>query len=390
MTYAHREEIYDADSHMMEMPNWIAEFADPKIRPYLEPFVGGRKETLAEIDEAINRFKKRQNNHELANKAKKEFMSMKHKGWDGLGAFDQKERMLAIDLLGFKGQIVFPTSAFNQVIEAKKLKVFMGGVTALNRGLASFCKEDRRMIPAAYIPLGLGPNLAKSFLDEAIGMNFSVILIDTIAPKGSVSFTHPDYDEVWTAIQDADLAITLHVGVDGGYSPVPLSFYENASSVPAHKEGDAPRDALSYMAIQYNAELFLSAMIFDGVMERFPRLRIGVIELGASWIISWMKHLDQSYKAFRQLQDLSQLKLLPSEYVLRQIKVTPFAGEDIGWILNSGAEDLLMFASDYPHHEGTDDPIGRFEKTMEGIDEKVRNKFYTNNFKVFLGNHLSA
>ena len=73
MTYAHREEIYDADSHMMEMPNWIAEFADPKIRPYLEPFVGGRKETLAEIDEAINRFKKRQNNQELANKAKKEF-----------------------------------------------------------------------------------------------------------------------------------------------------------------------------------------------------------------------------------------------------------------------------------------------------------------------------
>ena len=102
-----------------------------------------------------------------------------------------------------------------------------------------------------------------------------------------------------------------------------------------------------------------------------------------------MKHLDQSYKAFRKLQDLSKLKLLPSEYVLRQVKVTPFAGEDIGWILNSGAEDLLMFASDYPHHEGTDDPIGRFEKTMEGVAEKVRNKFYTNNFKAFLGNRLS-
>ena len=389
MSYAHREEIYDADSHMMETPNWIAEFADPKIRPYLEPFVGGRKETLAEIDKALLRFKKRQNNPEQANHAKKEFMSMKHKGWNGLGAFDQKERTQAIDLLGFKGQIVFPTSAFNQVIEAKTKKILMGGVTALNRGLASFCKDDRRMIPVAYIPLGLGPNLAKTFLDEAINMNFSVILIDTIAPKGYSSFTHPEYDKVWAAIQDADLAITLHVGVDGGYSPVPLSFYENASLVPTHKEGDAPADALSYMAIQYNAELFLSAMIFDGVMQRFPKLRIGVIELGASWIISWMKHLDQSYKAFRKLQDLSKLKLLPSEYVLRQVKVTPFAGEDIGWILNSGAEDLLMFASDYPHHEGTDDPIGRFEKTMEGVDEKVRNKFYSNNFKAFLGKRLS-
>ena len=68
--------------------------------------------------------------------------------------------------------------------------------------------------------------------------------------------------------------------------------------------------------------------------------------------------------------------------------VTPFAGEDIGWILNSGAEDLLMFASDYPHHEGTDDPIGRFERTMEKVDENQRSKFYTKNFKSLLGSHL--
>ena len=389
MPYAHRENIYDADSHMMETPNWIEEFADPKVRPNLEAFVSGNKETLAEIEKAINRFKKRRNNPKITNQAKKEFMSMKYKGWNGLGAFDKEERRLANDLLGFKGQIVFPTSAFDQVIAAKEQSVLMGGITALNRGLASFCKEDNRLFGAAYIPFGLGPSIAMRFLNDALKMNFSVILIDTVAPNNGLSFTHPDYDKVWTAIQDADLAITLHVGVDGGYSPVPASFYKNASLVPAHKEGDAPRDALAYMAIQYNAELFLSAMIFDGVLERFQGLRIGVVELGASWIISWMKHLDQSYKAFRKLQDLSQVKLLPSEYVLRQIKVTPFAGEDIGWILNSGAEDLLMFASDYPHHEGTDDPIGRFERTMGEVKGTARNKFYTENFQVFLGGHLS-
>ena len=390
MPYAHRENIYDADSHMMETPNWIAEFADPKIKSLLEPFVGGRKETLSEIETAINRFKKRKKDSNLANQAKEEFMTMKYKGWNGLGAFDRQERKIANDLLGFKGQIVFPTSAFNQVIESKEQSILMGGVTALNRGLASFCKEDSRLFGSAYIPLGLGPDLAMSFLEEAVKMNFSVILIDTVAPLGGLSFTHPDYDKVWAAIQDTDLAITLHVGVDGGYSPVPVSFYENKSQIPTPREGDAPRDALAYMAIQYNAELFLSAMIFDGVLERFPGLRIGVIELGASWIISWMRHLDQSFKAFRSLQDLSEVKLLPSEYVERQIKVTPFAGEDIGWILNSGAENLLMFASDYPHHEGTDDPIGRFEKTMDKVKEEVRNKFYAENFKAFLGSHLSS
>ena len=388
MTYAHRKQIYDADTHMMERPDWIAEFSDSTIKPYLEPFVGGKEEILKQIDTAIKSFKERTSNQDISTKANKNFMSMEHKGWNGLGAFDSKERKLANDLLGFDAYILFPTSAFNQVIAAKEQKILMGGIQALNRGLATFCKEDKRMFPTAYIPLGLGPDIAKKFVEEAISMDFSVILIDTVAPRGQISFTHPDYNQFWSAVQNADLSVTLHVGADGGYSPVPKSFYDNQKKVPTHVEGDAPNDALAYMAIQYNAELFLSAMIFDGVLERFPKLRIGVVELGASWIISWMKHLDQSYKAFRKFQDLSQLKLLPSEYVLRQIKVTPFAGEDIGWILNSGGEDLLMFASDYPHHEGTDDPIGRFERSMEGVNENQRTKFYTKNFKSLLGSHL--
>jgi len=388
MTYAHREQIYDADTHMMERPDWIAEFSDSAIKSHLQPFVGGKEEILKQVDAAIKNFKERASNQDVSNKANKNFMSMEYKGWNGLGAFDSKERKLANDLLGFEAYILFPTSSFNQVIAAKEQKILMGGIQALNRGLATFCKEDKRMFPTAYIPLGLGPDIAKKYVDEAISMDFSVILIDTVAPKGQISFTHPDYNTFWATVQDADLSVTLHVGADGGYSPVPKSFYDNKKKVPTHVEGDAPNDALAYMAIQYNAELFLSAMIFDGVLERFPNLRIGVVELGASWIISWMKHLDQSYKAFRKFQDLSQLKLLPSEYVLRQIKVTPFAGEDIGWILNSGAEDLLMFASDYPHHEGTDDPIGRFERTMEKVDENQRSKFYTKNFKSLLGSHL--
>ena len=388
MKYAHRDEIYDADTHMMERPDWIYEFADKDIRDKLEPIVGGDKETLITIDKAINAFNARHSSEKALDKAKKEFMGWQHNGWDGLGAFDSNERKIANDLLGFKGHIVFPTSAFDQVLAAKEEKVILGGIKALNKGMSSFCKVDSRMYGAAYIPFNFGEEVALSFLREAIKDNFSVILIDTIAPGGCKAFTHPDFDVVWQEVQNADIAVTLHVGADNGWDPVPISFYNNNSSVPTHKAGDAPRDALAYMGISYNAELFLASMIFDGVLERFPKLRIGVIELGASWIISWMKHLDQSYRAFRRIQDLSKVKKLPSEYVKEHIKVTPFAGEDIGWLLTSGADDLLMFASDYPHHEGTDDPIKRFEKTMIDIDENIKKNFYTNNFKELIGSHL--
>ncbi len=390
MAYAHRNDIYDADTHMMEPPTWLAEFADAKLRPHLAEFGKDKPGAREKAELAIAGFERRQQDAAARTEVEQSFMAMQHKGFQGLGAWDRDERVRVNDLLGFNAHIVFPTAAFDQVQGAANPEIFAGSVQALNRGLADFCATDARMHAAAYIPFRHGPEAAMAYLDAAIAQSFSVVMIDTIAPKGTRSFTHPDFDPLWAKIQDADMAITIHVGTDGGWDPVPLSFYNNGSQVPEHSEGDAPRDAIAYMGIQYNAELFLAAMIFDGVFHRFPKLRIAVVELGASWIVSWMKHLDQAFRAFRRLQDMSQVQMQPSEYVLKHIKVTPFAGEDIGWLLRSEAQDLLLFASDYPHHEGTDDPIGRFEKTMDGVTEAARQKFYAENFRALLGSRLTT
>lgn len=385
MPYAHRPEIYDADTHMMERPDWISEFADPGIRPKLPPFVQGKPDTLAVFEDALARFAVRRQDTNAAVAADADFMSMTYKGWHGLGAFDANERAHANDLLGFDGYILFPTPAFDQINAARDRETWLGGVEALNRGLATFSAVDPRMFATAYLPLGAGPVEAGRFLRRIVDADFRIVLIDTIAPNGARSFTHPDYDPVWAQIQAANLSVVLHVGADGGdYQPVPESFYNNGRIVPGRGDGDVPPDALNYMAIQYNAELFLAAMIFDGVLERFPNLRIGVVELGASWTVSWMKRLDQSFRAFRSRQDLSDVKMKPSEYVTRQIWFTPFAGEDIGWLLDNGVGERLMFASDYPHHEGTDDPIGRFERTMTSTSEAAKHRFYTDNFKAFM------
>ena len=387
MAYAHRAEIHDADTHMMERPDWIASFAEKNIRERLAPFVGGDSTTLSRVEDAISQFNERKNNRQKSKLADNEFMQMKHKGWHGLGAFDGDERAHANSLLGFDSYIVFPTSAFDQVIAMRSVddEVFLGGVSALNRGLNEFCSSDQAMLGTAYIPMGAGPEIALNFLNTAIRDGFKIILIDTIPPRNQVSFTHPDYDPVWARIQEANVVVVLHIGATGApYKPVPDELFSNGQPDAPKPHSDAPPNAMSYMGMHYNAELFLAGMIFDGTLEKFPRLKIGVVELGASWIISWMQRLDQAHRAFRRIQDLTKVKMKPSEYVQRQVKVTPFAGEDIGWILNNGGEDLLMFASDYPHHEGTDDPIGRFEKTMKTTPEALKQKFYTDNFKALL------
>jgi len=139
------------------------------------------------------------------------------------------------------------------------------------------------------------------------------------------------------------------------------------------------------MGIGYPAELFLAALVYDGVLEKFPRLRIGVTELGATWLPSFLHFIDTGLRSFRNIQDLSHLSMKPSDYLRRQVVVSPFAGEDVGWIIEQAGSSMVAFSSDFPHHEGTDDPIRRFEASMTGVDDESRRAFYEDNGRRLLG-----
>lgn len=52
----------------------------------------------------------------------------------------------------------------------------------------------------------------------------------------------------------------------------------------------------------------------------------------------------------------------------------------MGWLIRSSFPELYCFSSDFPHHEGTDDPIRRFDQTMDGIDPDDVERFYSRNF----------
>jgi predicted TIM-barrel fold metal-dependent hydrolase len=132
--------------------------------------------------------------------------------------------------------------------------------------------------------------------------------------------------------------------------------------------------------------LFLGSLVFDGVFDRHPNLRGCVTELGATWVPSWLRQLDHAARAFKRAQpEIAALPVPPSQTVRERCKFTPFAGEDVGWLIEQEGADLWMFSSNYPHHEGTDDPIGRFEKTLGEIGNSEREAFYFRNFVELFG-----
>ena len=135
--------------------------------------------------------------------------------------------------------------------------------------------------------------------------------------------------------------------------------------------------------------LALSTMIFDGVLDRFPRLKFGVIEQGAVWVPSWMRQLETALEAFAKNEvRLQKLQLRPTEYVKRQIRVTPYPMDPVGWIIEQAGEEVCLFSTDYPHVEGGRNPLKRFEDSMRGVSETAKQKFYCDNFVDLMGNGM--
>ncbi len=381
-TYAANRRIVDVDAHILEPKGWLRSYAPTSVQEQIPELGQGDPKFDELLDESFRDYSMRIGDDRLQDELARDFMTIQRKGWMSLGGWDVNERTRALDLLGFECQLIFPTGSFEQLMSTP-ISVRPEAVRAMNRGIIDFC-QDPRLMASAYVPFEFGPAIALELIAEAARNNVRAILIDSIPAAQQHSLTHPDFDVVWAAIQDSDIAVFLHVGADQNYRPVPPAFFDNGRDM-RHFRSDAPGDPLSYMAIGYPAELFLASLVYDGVLEKFPKLRIGITELGATWLPSFLHFIDTGFKAFKNIQDLSHLTMKPSDYLRRQVVVSPFAGEDVGWVIEQSARQMVAFSSDYPHHEGTDDPIRRFEASMEGLDRLVFEAFYFANGSRLLG-----
>ena len=106
-----------------------------------------------------------------------------------------------------------------------------------------------------------------------------------------------------------------------------------------------------------------------------------------------MRSMDSSAHAFgRNEARLQSLSLKPSEFVRRQVRVTPYPHEPAGWIIRNSAPEVCLFSSDYPHTEGGRNPLKRFEASLDAEHCSVaeREGFYRSNFENLLGAGLPA
>jgi len=379
-------EMHDADAHIVEPPDWLLPYADPGVRARLEPYYD--KEWAAHrkfLDDAL---KKHADPEYRAKDAEEIWL---RKNYWATGSFLKEDRSQALDLLGFQSQLIFNSSHMKELHAAEHgddLDFAYGIARAHNRAVVDFCSADRRLLPVGYVPLA-DFDRASQMAREALDMGCKALLIASACPKGH-SPSHIALDPVWAQAQEAGIPIVLHVG--GGGRLLDPAFFENGlPPVPDFHGGDGNFRSVDYMAICYPPQQTLAVLIIDGVLDRFPDLKFGAIELGASWVPGWMRNMDSAADAFRKNEErLQKLELKPSDYVHRQIRVTPYPHEDAGWIVENTGEDICLFSSDYPHVEGGRNPLGRFERSLANVSESAKQAFYHDNFVDLMGHALDA
>jgi predicted TIM-barrel fold metal-dependent hydrolase len=212
-------------------------------------------------------------------------------------------------------------------------------------------------------------------------------MIPSRCPPGH-SPSHVSLDPLWALLQEAGLPVLFHVGGEEKMNP---AYFENGLPRVLDFHGGAENfTGLSFMTIPVAVWQTLAALVFDGVFDRFPRLKFGAIELGASWLPSLMKFMDSGAAAFGREERLQRLSARPSEILQRQFRVTPYPHEDVAWIIANTGEEVCMFSSDFPHIEGGRNPLKRFGESLEGVSETARRRFWRDNFIDLMGAGLPA
>ena len=281
------------------------------------------------------------------------------------GAYDPHARLVEMSEDHVSAEVLYSSLALSlfQVVQDDALLAAI--FRAYNDWLADFIAVDpKRLKGIAVVPVD-DVDGAAAEVERCAGMGLVGAMIPVV-PAGP-QYDSPAYDPLWAAAQDAGTPVTLHIATSRKRDPL-QNLVPFSSAAIDGAVGLANRDV--------PLRTTLAAMIFGGVFQRFPGLRIVVAEYEISWAPYFVREMDRVYgetafgKAVRAV-----LKTGPGETFRRNVFIS-FQEDRLGvsTYVPAGTE-TLMWGSDYPHAEGTF-PHSRkiVEEVLDGLGDRAKRK----------------
>jgi predicted TIM-barrel fold metal-dependent hydrolase len=266
---------------------------------------------------------------------------------------DPVARLARLDEQGLDAAVLFPNFglAVGETLSDDP-RVLHANLGAWNRYAIEVCQQGRgRLHPVGHLTLG-DLDWVDSQLRTLSAGGVRLAMISP-APVDGKRLSHPDLEPVWAAFVEHGITPVFHVGA----FPKPFD--------PAWYEGDPDslNPVLSSVFLGTPAALALADLAVHGTFERFPDLRLGVMELSAIWLPMFLLTLDGGFDFHAKFngRPLTELAERPSDYVREHVRVAAFAYEGPDR-LTEKTGDLFMMCSDYPHTEGTAAPLDDYRR----------------------------
>ncbi|MET0622396.1 MAG: amidohydrolase family protein [Pyrinomonadaceae bacterium] len=201
-----------------------------------------------------------------------------------------------------------------------------------------------------------------------------------VLPYRGLPWGDPSNEPVWEALEQTGMPLLIHSAPLGSLAVDPA--WEKG--LPA---GHVGQTLQTLLCRSRPPEAAVANLIFEGVLERHPGLRVGVIEFGSIWVPSFLQQIDYTFDFLgpRNRYMRERLSARPSEYFRRQVKVSCFWSEPLQWLFSSAGDDIFMFASDFPHPEGNESAVDRAFDALRSAPPESVEKFFSRNARELFG-----
>ena len=377
-----RHLLISSDCHAGLPPGGYREYLDPQYR---EAFDTAHAAQIRQTEELEKHFLVKDINVEW------------RKGRDSAlsGAWDHAERIKVLDGDGCSGEVIFPDGItemnappFGAGIginpKGADRELQWAGARSHNRWLAEFCQmAPERHHGVAVVPATWDVDEAVREVSWAKQNGLGSIMIPVLWGDHA-PYHHPCYDPLWAVCQDLDMPIHFHSGPADS-----ATYFGSWPPVPGE---ETLRGAMGiYVSeVAWWVARPLTFLIWAGVFELFPKLKVAITEGTAAWVPSYLQLLDQRATAHAgnsKLGDFtSHLKLRPSEYFARNVRIGAMAHPQEVEARHEIGLNVLMWGSDYPHPEGSwPETEGRLASSFTGVPEDERDAILGGNALDFYG-----
>ena len=282
------------------------------------------------------------------------------------GAAYPEERIKHLDREGVDKTFLFPSLGLGWEAECKDAEISDAYCRAYNRWLVEFCKDHGdQLYPVAHVSVReVELGVSELYRAAKDGMKGAFICP---APVNGIKYGDSYYDPFWASAQELDMPVTLHVIFNPDY-------------IGKHLYPDYPGlgpDFFVESMVFGDPFLSFTNMMTEGVFEKFPGLRISMVEIGCTWIAHWLDFLDFKFSRFGHE---SILTMKPSEYFKRQCWISAEPTEKaLGAIAPIVGTDRFLWGSDWPHPEGHIDPVSKVKSNIADLPESDQRKILGEN-----------